>query len=65
MVIDMSEQKRVPLAQLRQFLEGTAKVEFRGSGHDEDRYRHIEHVLRRSATSSGLGSLIRSGLALW
>jgi hypothetical protein len=47
MVIDMSEQKLVTLAQLRQFLEGTAEVEFRGCGHDEDRYRHIEQVLRR------------------
>jgi transposase InsO family protein len=47
MVIDMSEQKLVSLTQLRQFLEGTTDVEFRGCGKDEDRYRHIEGVLRR------------------
>jgi hypothetical protein len=47
MVIDMSEQKLVTLRQLRQFLEGTAEVEFRGCGHDEERYRHIQQVLRR------------------
>jgi hypothetical protein len=47
MVIDMSEQKLVTLTQLRQFLEGTAEVEFRGCGRDEDRCRHIEQVLSR------------------
>ena len=46
-MIDLSEQKLVTLTQLRQFLEGTAEVEFQGCGHDEDRYRHIEQVLRR------------------
>jgi transposase InsO family protein len=47
MVIDMSEQKLVTLSQLRQFLDGTQEVEFRGCGKDPDRYRHIEGVLRR------------------
>ena len=47
MVIDMSEQKLVTLSQLRQFLDGTQEVEFRGCGADQDRYRHIEAVLRR------------------
>jgi len=47
MVIDMNEQKLVTLWQLRQFVEGTSEVEFRGCGQDEDRYRHIESVLRR------------------
>ena len=47
MVIDMSEQKLVTLSQLRQFLDGTQEVEFRGCGTDQDRYRHIEAVLRR------------------
>jgi len=47
MVIDMSEQKLVMLSRLRQFLEGTAEVEFWGCGQDEDRYRHIGAVLRR------------------
>ena len=47
MVIDMSEQKLVTLLQLRQFLDGTQEVEFRGGGKDQDRYRHIEGVLRR------------------
>lgn len=43
----MSEQKLVTLLQLRQFLDGTQEVEFRGCGKDEDRYRQIEGVLRR------------------
>jgi len=47
MVIDMNEVKLVTLAQLRRFLEGTAGVEFQGCGQDEDRYGHIEAVLRR------------------
>ncbi len=55
MVIDMSEQKLVTLPQLRQFLEGTTEVEFRGCGEDEDRYRLIELVLRRF----GYGTLKR------
>ena len=36
MVIDMSEQKLVTLLQLRQFLDGTQEVEFRGCGKDQD-----------------------------
>ena len=47
MVIDMQEDRLVTLPQLRQFVEGTAEVEFRRCGKDEDRYRHIEGVLRR------------------
>ena len=43
----MSEQKLVALSQLRQFLDWTQEVEFRGCGKDQDRYRHIEGVLRR------------------
>jgi len=60
MVIDMSEQKLVSLPQLRQFLEGTTEVEFRGCGKDEDRYRHIEGVLRRF----GYGRLKRADKGL-
>jgi transposase InsO family protein len=60
MVIDMSEQKLVSLSQLRQFLEGTQAVEFRGCGHDADRYRHIETVLRRF----GYGRLKRADKGL-
>ena len=47
MVIDMNEDRLVTLPQLRQFVEGTTEVEFRRCGKDEDRYRHIEGVLRR------------------
>ena len=60
MVIDMSEQRLVTLAQLRRFLEGTTEVEFRGCGQDEDRYGHIGAVLRRF----GYGSLGRSDKGL-
>jgi transposase InsO family protein len=47
MVIDMNEDRLVTLVQLGQFVEGTTEVEFRRWGKDEDRYRHIEGVLRR------------------
>ncbi len=47
MVIDMSEQKLVTLAQLRQFVEGTEGVEFQGCGPEDQRYGHIESVVRR------------------
>jgi transposase InsO family protein len=47
MVIDMNEDRLVTLPQLRQFVEGTSEVEFRRCGKGEDRYRHIEGVLRR------------------
>ncbi len=53
MVIEMSEQKLVTLSQLRQFLEGTAEVEFRGCGRDEDRYRHIEQMLSNRMEHTG------------
>jgi transposase InsO family protein len=60
MVIEMSEEKLVTLAQLRRFLEGTAEVEFQGCGKDEDRYRHIGAVLRRF----GYGALGRANKGL-
>ena len=47
MVIELKEDRLVTLPQLRQFVEGTTEVEFRRCGKDEDRYRHIEGVLRR------------------
>lgn len=43
----MNEERLVTLPQLRQFVAGTTEVEFRRWGQDEDRYRHIEGVLRR------------------
>ena len=43
----MNEDRLATLPQLRQFVEGTTEVEFRRCGKDEDRYRHIEGVLRR------------------
>lgn len=60
MVIDMSEQRLVTLAQVRRFLEATTEVEFRGCGQDEERYRHIEAVLRRF----GYGALGRADKGL-
>jgi hypothetical protein len=47
MVIDMNEKKLVALDQLREFLAATSEVEFQGCGQDEERYRHIEAVLKR------------------
>lgn len=47
MVIDMNEKKLVALEQLREFLAGTTEIEFRPWGGDEERYRHIEEVLKR------------------
>lgn len=48
MVIDMREQKLVTVVQLREFLAGTAAVDFVGCrGNDEERYRHIAAVVRR------------------
>lgn len=59
----MSEQKLVTLSQVRQFLDGTREVEFRGCGKDPDRYRHIEGVLRRFGYArlkrQGKGLLVR------
>jgi len=46
-VIDMNEKKLVTLEQLKAFLTVTTGVAFQGCGQDEDRYRHIEDVLRR------------------
>ena len=47
MVIDMNEKKLVTLDQLRGFIAATSEVEFQGCGQDEERYRHIEAVLKR------------------
>ena len=60
MVIEMNEQKLVTLEQLREFLVATEEVEFQGCGQDEERYRHIEAVLRRF----GYGSLKRAEKAV-
>ena len=46
MVIDMNETKLTTLAQLRDFLAGTADIEFQ-PGPDDARYAHIADVLRR------------------
>lgn len=43
----MNEKKLVTLEQLREFLAATSEVEFQGCGQDEERYRHIEAVLKR------------------
>ncbi|MBP8786787.1 MAG: hypothetical protein WBO88_05795 [Candidatus Dechloromonas phosphoritropha] len=43
----MNEKKLVMLEQLRGFLAATQEVEFQGCGQDEERYRHIEAVLKR------------------
>lgn len=48
MVIEINDTKRlVSLEQLREFLAATEPVESRGCGNDEQRYRHIEEVLKR------------------
>ena len=47
MVIDMNEKKLVTLEQLREFLAAISEVEFQGCGQDDERYRHIEAVLKR------------------
>jgi hypothetical protein len=47
MVIDMNEKKLVTLDQLREFLAATSEVEFQGCGQNDERYRHIEAVLKR------------------
>jgi len=47
MVVDMNEKRLVTLEQLKAFLAATTEVEFQGCGQDEDRYRHIEGVLKR------------------
>ncbi len=60
MVIDMNEKKLVTLDQLREFLAATSEVEFQGCGQDDERYRHIEAVLKRF----GYGRLARAGKGL-
>jgi transposase InsO family protein len=47
MVIDMNEKRLVSVEQLKAFLAVTVEVEFQGCGRDEERYRHIEDVLKR------------------
>jgi transposase InsO family protein len=47
MVIDMNEKRLVTLEQLRDFLAGTKEVEFQAWGEDDERYRHIEGVVKR------------------
>ena len=47
MVIDMNESKIRTLEQVRQFLGGTADVQFAFRGDDGARYAHIAEVLRR------------------
>ena len=60
MVIDMNEKKLVTLDQLREFLAATSEVEFQGCGQDDERYRHIEAVLKRF----GYGRLGRANKGL-
>jgi len=60
MVIDMNEKKLVTLDQLREFLAATSEVEFQGCGQDDERYRHIEAVLKRF----GYGRLARADKGL-
>ena len=47
MVVDMNESKIRTLEQVRQFLGGTADVQFAFRGDDAARYAHIAEVLRR------------------
>jgi transposase InsO family protein len=47
MVIDMNEAQVRTLEQVRQVLDGTQALEFRGAQDDEGRYAWIESVLRR------------------
>jgi len=47
MVIEMNEGKHVTLAQVREFLAGTADVGIKALGEDAERYRWIAAVLSR------------------
>ncbi|MBA3478830.1 MAG: integrase, partial [Lautropia sp.] len=47
MVIEMNEGKHVTLAQVREFLAGTADVGMKALGEDAERYRWIAAVLSR------------------
>jgi len=47
MVIDMNETGLTTLAQIEAFLDGTLEVTFSGHGADEERYKHIQSVVRR------------------
>ena len=60
MVIDMNEVKHVTLAQVREFLAGTADVGFQAHGEDAERYRWIARILRRF----GYGGLDRADRGL-
>lgn len=63
MVIDMNETGLTTLAQIEAFLDGTHEVKFGESGADEERYKHIQSVIRRfryrSLKRSQKGLLIR------
>jgi hypothetical protein len=47
MVINMNEVQLCTFEQLQGFLSGTLHVEFSPHGNDEERYLHIDRVLRR------------------
>lgn len=63
MVIDMDDSGVRTLAQVREFLQGNARVQFWPQGDDQARYRHIAAVLRRFSyskrTRSERGLLLR------
>lgn len=47
MVIDMNDSQVCTMAQVREFLQGTARAQFRPLGDDLARYRHMAAVVRR------------------
>ncbi len=47
MVINMNETKLRTIAQLRDFLQSSADIEFSAQGTDDERYAHISEVLGR------------------
>lgn len=63
MVIDMNETKLTTLAQLDEFVAGTAAVVFQPKLGDDERYRHISGVLRRFGYArlkrAGKGTVLR------
>ena len=60
----MSEQKLVTLLQLRQFLDGTQEVEFRGCGKDQDRYTNLRYAFTvRSGIEAVRDVLLAPGTA--
>jgi len=58
----MNEKQLVSLEPLREFLAGTREVEFQAWGEDDERYRHIEGVVKRFRYA-GLGR-VGKGLVL-